>query len=157
MTADLSSQLKKHCFLQGISESNIDLIADCAELKKFTNGEYLMLQNTPAEVFYLLLEGRVRLQMPAAQGALVIETVAAPEALGWSWLVPPYKWHYDAVSVGKSTAVMVHTPSILGKIAQDKLFGYEIYQRFIQVVVDRLHGTQIQMMDIYAKPESPPS
>jgi hypothetical protein len=47
----------------------------------------------------------------------------------------------------------VHTPCILGKVEQDREFGYEIYKRFIEVVVDRLHGAQLQMMDIYAKPE----
>ena len=96
------------------------------------------------------------MRMPMAQGAIPIETVGAPETLGWSWLVPPYKWHYDAVALEKTSTIMVHTPRILGKIAQDKVFGCDIYQRFIEVVVDRLHGAQMQMMDIYAKPDSGP-
>ena len=155
MTDDLFPQLKNHPFLQGMSEESIHVIADCAEHKEFADGEYLMVQNTKAEVFHLLLDGRVSLQMPVAQGAMPIETVEPPDTLGWSWLVPPYKWHYDAVADGKTSTIMVHTPCILGKVAQDKEFGCEIYERFIQVVVDRLHGTQMQMMDIYAKPESP--
>ena len=46
----------------------------------------------------------------------------------------------------------VHTPCILGKIEADRAFGCEIYKRFIEVVVERLVGSQIQMLDIYAKP-----
>ena len=27
---------------------------------------------------------------------MTIETIEAGEVLGWSWLFPPYRWHFDA-------------------------------------------------------------
>ena len=30
---------------------------------------------------------------------MTIETLDAGEILGWSWLFPPYRWHFDAPRV----------------------------------------------------------
>ena len=150
MNQALQDQLRNHAFLHGMDDATLQWLADCAELKTFASGAFLMKQNTAAEVFYLLTDGRVSLRMPIAQAAVPIETVAAPGVLGWSWLVPPYKWHYDAVAVEETQTITVHTPCILGKIAQDKALGCDIYARFMEVLVDRLHGAHMQVMDIYA-------
>lgn len=156
MTADskIIKLLKEQAFLDGLPAAYFPMIADCAELAEFRKGDYLMRQHHPAQCFYLLLSGYVSLNAHmAAQGVMQIETVMAPSALGWSWLVAPYRWHFDAQAMSDIKAVLVHTPCILGKVEQDREFGCEIYRRFIEVVVDRLHGAQLQMMDIYAKPE----
>lgn len=156
-STDMIKRLQQQPFLAELPEEYFELIADCAELKDFAEGEYLIQQNQKADVFYLLLEGRVSLQVHLpAQGVLPIETVQAPAALGWSWLVAPYKWHYDVTALSGSQTILVHTPCILGKVAQDQVFGYEMYKRFIDVIVTRLHSSHLQMMDVYASPEQPP-
>lgn len=149
--------LKEQPFLADLGDEYIALIADCAELKDFDLGDPLLQQNQPAQCFYLLLEGHISLRahMPT-QGALPIETIKAPAVLGWSWLVKPYKWHFDARALSNTHAIQVHTPCIIGKIENDKAFGFEMYRRFTEIIVDRLHASRLQMMDVYAKPEQAP-
>lgn len=155
--ADMIALLKQQKFLDCLPQEYYALIADCSELKGFKEGAVLLKQNHHADVFFLILEGRVGLSahLPA-QGAMPIETLSAPATLGWSWLIAPYKWRFEAKALTDVSTVLVHTPCIIGKIEQDKVFGYEMYKRFIEVVVDRLQGTRLQMMDVYAKPEPPP-
>lgn len=141
-------------FLNGMPEKYIPMIADCAELKSFAEGDYLLRQNQPAQYFYLLLQGHVSLRTHIPpKGIIPVETLGPSAALGWSWLVAPYKWYFDAIAVDAAETILVHTPCILGKIENDKEFGFEMYQRFTEVIVNRLQGTRMQLMDIYAKPE----
>lgn len=112
-----------------------------------------MRKNQPADCFYLLIKGLVSIRSNlAAQGTTTIETVVAPDAIGWAWLSPPYKSHFDVVAVKNTRAILVHTPCLVSKIETDHSFGFEMYKRFMEVVIDRLQGSRMQMMDIYAKP-----
>jgi len=152
MTTSMVDLLRQQPFLDGIGEDALHLLADCSELKTFKEGEYLTMIKQSAECFYILLEGHVSIRIHNPQGITPLETVSAPAAMGWSWLIAPYKWHFDSVAVGETHCIQVHTPCVLGKIETDKAFGCEIYKRFIDVIVERLVGSQIQLLDIYAKP-----
>ena len=39
-----------------------------------------------------------------------------------------------------------------GKCEADHDLGYELMQRFVPVLVERLHGTRMQMLDVYGPP-----
>ena len=110
------------------------------------------MTNQPATCFYLLLEGHVSIRIHNMQGIFPLETVTAPSAMGWSWMVAPYKWHFDSVAVNETHCIQVHVRCLQNKIETDKVFGYEIYRRFVEVIVDRFIGSQVQMLDIYASP-----
>lgn len=151
---ELEQHIKNHPFCSGLEQSFISYLAGCAEEQQFAPGEYIMRFQQPAEEFHMLLEGQVVLlnQLP---GRIVnpFETLTAPNVLGWSWLVAPYRWHFDVKASTNVRSVCVYTQCLLGKMATDTGFGCQIYQRFIEVIVDRLQAARLQGMDIYKKPE----
>lgn len=151
---ELASRISNHPFCKGLQDSLIHYLADCAEEKHFSRDAYLLRFQQPAEEFHLLLEGKVVLlnQLPGRK-VTPFETVSAPNIIGWSWLVAPYRWHFDVKASTEVRSICVHTQCVLGKIATDSSFGSEIYRRFIEVVVDRLQAARLQAMDIYQKPE----
>lgn len=151
---ELIKLLRLQPFVDGMPEKFIPMIADCAELKSFSEDDYLLRQNQPAQCFFLLRKGHVSLRTRVpSKGVLAIETLGPSAILGWSWLVAPYQWHFDAVAMDATETIQIHTPCILGKIENDKELGFEMYQRFIEVIVNRLQSTRLQLMDVYAKPE----
>lgn len=152
MTISMIDLLRQQPFLEGMGDSALSVLSDCAEIRTFKEGEFLTMAKQPAECFFLLLEGHVSIRIQNPQGIIPMETVSAPAAMGWSWLVAPYQWHFDSVAMDATRCILVHTPCVLGKMETDKEFGCEIYKRFIDVIVERLVGSQIQMLDIYAKP-----
>jgi CRP/FNR family cyclic AMP-dependent transcriptional regulator len=153
-TSQMLDILNEETFFNDFPKNYFPLIAECAELVVFKEGDFLMRENQNAESFYLLQKGLVSLRTNmTAQGSVPIETILAPAVLGWSWLVAPYKYHFDAVAVKDVTSIVVHTPSLLPKFEEDKAFGYEMYKRFMEVVINRLQNVRVQMVDIYAKPE----
>ena len=93
--------IAEHPFCKGLQSDYIDLLIGCASNVRFDADQHLFREGGEANQFYLIREGKVALEVFAPQRpCLTMETVAEGEVLGWSWLVPPYRWHFDARAVG---------------------------------------------------------
>jgi len=134
----------------GLSQPYLELIAGCAQNTGFEAGEYLFREGDQADTFYLLRHGRVKLEIQVAgRGALTVETVDAGDVVGWSWLFPPYRWHFDARALDVVRAVAFDGACLRGKCDQDHTLGYELLGRFSPVMLHRLQSTQMQLIDVY--------
>ena len=79
-----------HPFLHGLDAESIDVLISCAENRHYSAGEYLWRQGETADALYLILDGKVNLEIQVPTlGPLVIDSVGKGESLGWSWHVPP--------------------------------------------------------------------
>lgn len=155
---DVAAALRAHPFLSGLAEDDISVLADCAELQSLGENTYLTRYQQSAEVFYLLQEGQVVLLSHQAVGGIhAVETLSAPNVVGWSWLVSPYRWHFDVRARTPVRALVVHTPKLLRVMTVDKSFACEMYQRFMQVMVSRLQHARLQNLDIYQSPRANPN
>lgn len=151
--ANVIPQLVNHPFLRGFSDSQIKLIADCAKERNYQKGDYLFRYQKLAEEFLLTTQGTVLLlnNIPG-QGITPLETIAAPSVVGWSWLQVPYRWHFDARAQTPVNGLAVDANRLRQTMQSDVVFGYEMYRRFFEVVVDRLQASRLQALDVYAKP-----
>ena len=94
--------------------------------------------------------GRVVLEtFVPGRGALTIETLEEGDLLGWSWLFPPYRWHFDARALDLVRAVAFDGACLRGKIDDDHALGYELLDRFSPVMLERLQATRLQLLDVY--------
>ena len=85
---------------EGLTKAQLELIAGCAHNTGFNAGERMFREGDPADTFYVVRKGRVSLSTHApARGSVVIETLDPGEIVGWSWIFPPYVWHFDARAV----------------------------------------------------------
>src|SRR5688500_17726505 len=89
-----------HAFTKDISPRLRAPLNQCATLAQFGPSQELLREGSDADHFYLIHRGQVALQtfVPGA-GAMTLQTLGADEALGWSWLYPPYRWHFGAVTL----------------------------------------------------------
>ena len=134
----------------GMSAGHLELVAGCAQNRVFERDEYLMRDGDPADSFFLIRTGRVTLETHVPQrGAMAVETIDEGDLLGWSWLVPPYRVHFDARATGAVHAIHFDAACLREKCDRDPVLGYELMRRFIPVIVERLQATRIQMLDIY--------
>ena len=69
--------------------------------------------------------------------------------VGWSWLVPPYQLRFDVHAVTSTRALVFDGKCLRGKFASDPELGYELMQRFSQVILRRLEAMSIQLLDLY--------
>jgi CRP-like cAMP-binding protein len=91
----------------------------------------------------------VALTLHDPRGDLTIETVEGGDAVGWSWLFEPYRWHFDAVAVEPVRAVAIDGACLRGKCDADHELGYALMRRFAGIVIDRLQHTRIRLLDVY--------
>ena len=103
-----------------------------------------------ANTFYVLRHGAVALEtFVPARGPVTIETLETGEVLGWSWLFPPYRWHFDARALSLVRATAFDGACLRGKCEADPALGYELMSRFAQVAIERLQWTRLRLLDVY--------
>lgn len=142
--------LAEHPLLGSLEPAHRALVAGCASNAGFQAGETIFREGEPAETFYLVRRGRVAIEtFVPGRGPVTIETVSDGEALGWSWLLPPYRWHFDARAVKVTRMIAFDGTCLRGKCDADAALGYALLQRFAQVMVDRLQATRLRLLDLY--------
>ncbi|HEX6418993.1 MAG TPA: cyclic nucleotide-binding domain-containing protein [Acidimicrobiales bacterium] len=154
MTASRSIRqlLAEHPFFADLPPADLDLIAGCGRNVHLAAGEAVFEEGGPADVFYVIRDGRVTLSVRDPQGAdLAVATVGDGEVLGWSWLFPPYRWHFDARATGDTSAVALDGACLRGKCEDDTALGYRLMMRFARLIQERLQATRLQLLDVYGR------
>ena len=137
-------------FFDGLRAETIELVSGCASNVQFDPGTTIFREGERADAFYLLRQGSVALETYVpARGAVMIETIEAGDVLGWSWLFPPYRWHFDASALTAVRATAFDGKCLRGKCAADPTLGYELVSRFAQTLIERLQWTRLRLLDVY--------
>jgi CRP-like cAMP-binding protein len=147
---NLEEILAEHPFLKGLDPPHLELIAGCASNVRFNKGDFIFREEDEADRFYLIRHGLVALDVFVPQrGPVTIDTIQEGDVLGWSWLFPPYSWHFDARAVQLTRAVAFDGKCLREKCDKDVELGYALVKRFAQVIMQRLQSARLQLLDIY--------
>lgn len=147
---NLKPILAEHPFLKDLDSRHLELIVGCASNVRFDPGHFIFRDGEEANQFYVLRHGKVALEIVAPQrGPIIVETLGEGEILGWSWLIPPYNWHFDARAVELTRAIALDGKCLRTKCEQDHDLGYELLKRFAHIMEQRLEATQLQLLDVY--------
>ena len=142
--------LAQHPFFQDIDPAHRQLMAGCAANVRFSASTDLFREGDAADQFYLIRHGRVALQVfIPGQGRVTIETIESGDVLGWSWLFPPYRWHFDAQALELTRAIAFDGECLRAKCDDDHDLGYTLMQRFARIMTQRLQATRLQLLDVY--------
>jgi CRP-like cAMP-binding protein len=134
----------------GLDAEQLALVAGCGRNVVFEPGDRIFREGDGADTFFLIRSGIVALDTYVPnRGALTVDTVGPGEIAGWSWLVEPYKWHFTGRAVEQVRAVQFDGACLRRKCDEDPLLGYDLLNRFVHVLVERLQATRFQLMDVY--------
>ena len=134
----------------GMRDEHLELVAGCATNKVFAAGDYLAREGRSADTFWVIRAGAVALETHLPErGTLVIETLHAHDLVGWSWLVEPFRNHFDVRATTTARTIAFDGACLRGKCDGDPVLGYELLRRFAVVIVDRLQATRLQLTDVY--------
>jgi len=81
-----------------------------------------------------------------------VDTLDAGEVVGWSWLVPPYRWSFDGRAVAESSLVAFDGACLRGKCDDDPRLGYALMQRVSHEMFDELRAARVRLADLYGRP-----
>ena len=147
----VSELLKDLEFFREFGEATIELLAGCATNVAYRPGDYVFREGGSADAFFIIRHGDVALEIHApGNEPLVFETLHPGDAIGWSWMVPPYKWSYDARCRTVVRGLSFDATCLRGKMEADHEIGYQLMRRFLPVMSRRLLGARLQLLDLYA-------
>ena len=108
-TESMTTRVALHPFLAGMNHTQLALLTDCAMASHFKPGQIILREGEMANRFYLIEKGEVVLESGGDFGKpVVVEKIGAGDLLGWSWMFPPYVWHFTARAVEPTEAIFFY-------------------------------------------------
>lgn len=139
-----------HPFFLSFDAAQLAYIAGCGRMVRYRPGEYLFQAGKPANDFFALHRGTVALELETpGHGPFRFATVAAGEVLGWSWIIPPHEWQFDARAIDEVGVIEFDGRCLRGKCDEDPVLGYALMKVFAGVLANRFTDARLQLMDVY--------
>jgi len=142
--------LPTHSFFAGMSPEQLAKLQAGAQRFDARANTFLSREGAPADSFYLLETGRVaiELQLPG-RAPSPLQIVGANEAVGWSWLIPPFRWEFDARVIETASGIRFDAAWLRGKCDEEPALGVTVLKKVIRMVAFRLTATRLQLVDLY--------
>ena len=148
----IAEELRDERFFTGLDASALAVLAGCGRNVVVPAGTPLLREGERADAFWAIRGGRATLGITApGRTPVVLETLHAGDILGWSWLFPPYRWHFDADALDDLHAVVFDAACLRQKCVADPALGFQLALRFAQVLDERLRAARLQLLDLYGR------
>jgi CRP/FNR family cyclic AMP-dependent transcriptional regulator len=151
----MATRVGLHPFLAGMNHAQLALLADCAMAAHFKPGQTILREGEVANRFYLIESGKVVLESGEGFGEpLIVETIGAGDLLGWSWMFPPYVWHFTARAVEPTEAIFFYGAILRQYCERDPSLGYELFKRMAPVMLRRLQAARKKIVAVHTRTEA---
>lgn len=138
--------LKEHPVFQRLSEVYLHQLAEHMEVVNLDAGSILFEEGESAELFYIVMEGTVDLYARIGEDEEEwVQLIDVGEVIGWSWLVPPYRWAFTAKSREGAMLMQFDAKAIRDLCDRDPAFGYGTMKQICSLMLGRLHTIRAQM------------
>jgi CRP-like cAMP-binding protein len=142
--------LREHPFLSGMTEQQLTELAECTQRVTFTAGQFLGRERAGAQNCYLIQSGHVAIEIQKPnQGAVVLQKIGPGEIVGWSWLLAPHRWQFDARVIEPIRALALDGKALIAKCDQDHELGYQLMRRLLAVISARLAAARHQLLEVH--------
>src|SRR5208283_5230963 len=117
----IADRVLRHPFFVDIDPTLVHAMVSKAEERSYDVGEMLVHEGRPAEEFFLVIEGKIALEVGAGdRPGITVETIEKGEILGWSWLVAPYRWRFDARASKPTKVIAINAAAPLTRSPPDR-------------------------------------
>jgi CRP-like cAMP-binding protein len=148
--ADTTSALQRHPFVAGLAPEHLAKLAALGHLAEYPAGTVLFAEGDERHEFFLILHGRVALELETHGQVLRVETLEGATTLGWSAVLMGRGKHFQAKTLEPVEAVVFPGLELLEACRRDTAFGFEIMHRLMHVVSRRLQAARMQALDLYS-------
>lgn len=147
----IAARVALHPFLAGMIRDQLALLVDCAMAAHFNPGEIILREGEIANRFYLIESGKAVLESGQGFGnPVAIDTIGAGDLLGWSWMFPPYVWHFTARAMESTEAIFFYGTILREYCEKNHSLGYELFKRITPVMLRRLQTARKKMLSMHA-------
>jgi CRP-like cAMP-binding protein len=149
-THDIAALLAAHPILAAFDPAALTELAGCAALDTWPAGATIFREGEPAEALWLVRRGTVAIEIAApGRAPLVVETLHPGDILGWSWLVPPYRFMADASARGPAGGLRLDAACLRRTCDAQPAIGYRLFKAWLPHLTERMRAQRLQMLDLY--------
>ena len=134
--------------LQGWRRTFLGFLAAHARVRRLEENEVLFHYGEIAERFYLVAKGHVSVEVAAIEGpSLQLQDLGPGTVLGWSWLIPPRRWSFQARAKMPAEIIEFDGDAVLAECESNPKFGYALLKRFSALMSERLQYARQRMIE----------
>jgi CRP/FNR family cyclic AMP-dependent transcriptional regulator len=146
----LIEAIQNHPFVTGFRPQHLEKLAELAHEARFDRDRIIFREGDASSFFYLILSGKVALEVTALGRTVRVQTLGEGEELGWSSVLPSEGKHFQARALGSVKALVFDGARLREACEEDCSFGYALMRRLLAVVAERLQATRVQLLDLYS-------
>ena len=136
--------------LAHLNQKHLQMLASGAKPFSVEKNSFLAKEGATANAFFLIQTGNVAIEIHRpAGGTVAIQTIHPGDFVGWSWIVPDYRWQFDVRALDAVRGLAFDAAWLREKCEQDHELGYHLLKQFVNVIASRLAATRLQLLDIY--------
>ena len=136
--------------LTRLSNTELEFFETVSQETRLANGEILFEEGGAAESFFIVVTGKIGLEMTIpGRAPVVIQTLGPGDLVGVSWFFPPYRWNWRARALEDTTLVAFDALEVRRRCEANRDLAFEVQGVVAEEVVRRLHRTRIQLLDVY--------
>jgi CRP/FNR family cyclic AMP-dependent transcriptional regulator len=149
---EVLAELRKIPWFQGLPEKHLNIMAEIGTLRRAKAGEVFFREGDKENYVYVVLEGRVALDIFVPhRGKVRFYTAEAWEIFGWSSVTPTVRQRTaGAQAVMDSLVVGFDAGKLYQACEADHDLGYIVMRRLSNIVASRLMVTRLQLLDMFA-------
>jgi CRP/FNR family transcriptional regulator, cyclic AMP receptor protein len=142
-------------WFQVLSDEHFTTIMSIAKLVTLEKGETLFRQGDQQDYLYIVIEGRVGVELYSpVRGKIRVFTAEPMDVVGWSSVTPVVRQRTaSARAVLDSRLVALDAVKLNDLGEQDFELGYIVMRRLANVVAARLMICRLQLVDLFAHPD----
>ena len=146
ITADLST----HAFTQGFWPDHIARLRNMASEVTFRPGEMIFHEGDHSSFFYLVVTGKVALEVISPGRPVRVHTLYPGDLLGWSSVTGDGdSKQFQARALENVRALAFDGARLRHACEEDYAFGFHFMRAILSVMSERLHAIRTQLVDLY--------
>jgi CRP/FNR family cyclic AMP-dependent transcriptional regulator len=153
---ELKLELAKIPWFRDLKIQHLDKLAQISTLRRVKAGEVIFREGDIAKDVFIVLDGRIALDMLVPpRGKVRFYTAEAWEIFGWSSVTPTiHQRTAGATAVTDCLIASTDAQELRRLCDEDHDLGYVVMRRMANIVASRLMISRLQLLDIFAEPET---
>jgi CRP/FNR family cyclic AMP-dependent transcriptional regulator len=142
--------LDRHPFSKDFGPPQVERLAALARPVSFAPQEVVFQTGELCNDFYLIISGRVALEIPVGARTLRIQTLGDGDEFGFSALIMGRGMSFQARALQQVEALAFDGGALLAGCRADPELGFSLMRKLLLMVSERLDATRLQLIDTYS-------
>ncbi|RLB29341.1 MAG: hypothetical protein DRH11_16125 [Deltaproteobacteria bacterium] len=144
--------LRKIDVLDNLTDPMLENMRPLVQLQLFGDGAVIFKEGQEADLFYMLLTGKVLLEVEAAKDVTIsLESMKPGYSFGWSALVPDSLYTAYSICVEPCEVMSISGEKFRDLLEQDHSIGYRFMEAVVRILKRRLERRTDQFLKVMSR------